>query len=453
MGRNGPAVVVAITLSLAALILGSALVDNPGFVIPLFMESVAFFLLTAWLLGRVRDLDERGFLVRVLGVAAVLRAMVMGVVYGIFNPYLFAPDTAFYRNHGQDVARFWSVGGLQPEILDRWQIGYVYLNAVVARFLDDPTWAMVVFNTFVALWTVILAYLLARACFGVVAARITAVLAAVFPSMVLWSVLNIRDALTTLIVTAVVLLGVRIYKGTKTRDLVFLVLGLFALSTLRDYMLVLVLAGLALGFLTALRPGRVLSTLVGGATIILMLVFALEQSETFTPDQLESPLQSAASLRRGLQAEAGSAFGVGYTIETPGDALRYLPVGLSYFLFAPFPWAITSLLQAFTLPEVLLWYALVPFLLVGLGGIARRESSSSLLLVGVLLVTVSSYALVEGNFGTAYRHRAQVMPLFFVFISHGIALWWVRRKARLAQQHRRSMRARLAVIPGRRVPR
>jgi hypothetical protein len=440
---------VLVSVGLAALVLGSALVENPGFVIPLFIESVALLVLTLWLLGKVRDVAQRGFLIRVLGVAAVLRAVVIGAVYGVLSPMIFAPDTGFYRAMGIDVARYWAGTGLRPEILDRWQIGYVYLNGAFARLLDDPTWAMVVLNTFVAFWTVILAYLLARACFGVVAARITAVLAAVFPSMVLWSVLNIRDAVTTMVVTAVVLLGVRIYQDAKTRDVVFLLIGVLALSTLRDYMLVLVLAGLLLGFVSALRPGRVGSTLVGGVIVVLILLFALEQSETLTREQLEAPLRSASSLRQGLQVGAGSAFGVEYSIETPGDAIRYLPVGLAYFLFAPFPWTITSALQAFTLPEVLLWYALVPFLVIGLGGIVRRDSAASMLLIGVLVVTVSSYALVEGNFGTAYRHRAQVMPLFFVFISHGLALWWAKRKARMASEQRRALEARMAVLPRR----
>jgi hypothetical protein len=56
--------------------------------------------------------------------------------------------------------------------------------------------------------------------------------------------------------------------------------------------------------------------------------------------------------------------------------------------------------------------------------------SAALVPASVLLVVVSSYALVEGNFGTAYRHRAQIMPLFFVFA--GVGLSWL--KARVITQ-------------------
>jgi hypothetical protein len=57
----------------------------------------------------------------------------------------------------------------------------------------------------------------------------------------------------------------------------------------------------------------------------------------------------------------------------------------------------------------------------------------------VLLVITTSYALVEGNFGTAYRHRAQIMPLFFLFAGVGLVAikpWF---------QKRRRMRARSVV--------
>ena len=54
----------------------------------------------------------------------------------------------------------------------------------------------------------------------------------------------------------------------------------------------------------------------------------------------------------------------------------------------------------------------------------RGRLTNVLIVLSVLVVVVSSYALVEGNFGTAYRHRAQIMPLFFVF--SGVGLSWLK---------------------------
>jgi hypothetical protein len=107
-----------------------------------------------------------------------------------------------------------------------------------------------------------------------------------------------------------------------------------------------------------------------------------------------------------------------------GSAIQYIPIGASFLLFAPFPWDIATPLQAAAMPETLLWYPLFLLSIVGLRISIRNRLTTALVPVSVLLVVVASYALVEGNFGTAYRHRAQIMPLFFVF--SGVGLSWLR---------------------------
>jgi hypothetical protein len=60
-----------------------------------------------------------------------------------------------------------------------------------------------------------------------------------------------------------------------------------------------------------------------------------------------------------------------------------------------------------------------------------RGGNLNVIPLAVLLIVTTSYALVEGNFGTAYRHRAQIMPLFFIFAGVGIVAlkpWFEQRK-------------------------
>ena len=133
-----------------------------------------------------------------------------------------------------------------------------------------------------------------------------------------------------------------------------------------------------------------------------------------------------------VEATAGGHLGVGVGAETEtvGGAIQYIPIGASYLLFAPFPWDIATTLQAAAMPETLLWYPLFLCALLGFRISVRNRATSAFVPVSVLLVVVSSYALVEGNFGTAYRHRAQIMPLFFVF--SGVGVTWI--KARVISQ-------------------
>jgi DNA replication protein DnaC len=85
------------------------------------------------------------------------------------------------------------------------------------------------------------------------------------------------------------------------------------------------------------------------------------------PEFPEPPAQSAymtleqMQVTRVDQAMWGqSAYGTQYDVSTPAGALQALPFGLVYLLFAPFPWAISGFRQLLTLPETLVWYALMP---------------------------------------------------------------------------------------------
>jgi hypothetical protein len=121
-------------------------------------------------------------------------------------------------------------------------------------------------------------------------------------------------------------------------------------------------------------------------------------------------------------ATGGSAFQDNVDISTPGRALAFLPVGIAYFLFSPFPWQMTSTLKLFSLPEMLLIYALTPAMLSGIRHALRtrfREALQILLLTALLTV---SYALGEGNVGTLYRHRAQAILFYLTFGAAGLEL-------------------------------
>jgi hypothetical protein len=89
-------------------------------------------------------------------------------------------------------------------------------------------------------------------------------------------------------------------------------------------------------------------------------------------------------------------------------------------MFSPFPWAIRGLRQTLTLPEMLVWYALMPALFRGMRSAVRHQFRVALpILVFALSLTVA-YAVFQGNVGTAYRQRTQITMFYFVFIALGI---------------------------------
>lgn len=93
--------------------------------------------------------------------------------------------------------------------------------------------------------------------------------------------------------------------------------------------------------------------------------------------------------------------------------LGYLPVGLAFALFAPFPGAGRRAQDLLPIPEMLVWYVVLVATVVALWHSRSRWRSLAPLVLfvgGTLLI----FALAEGNVGTLYRHRAMVIPFVIV---------------------------------------
>ena len=76
-------------------------------------------------------------------------------------------------------------------------------------------------------------------------------------------------------------------------------------------------------------------------------------------------LQNLQNSRQDL-ARSESGFGRDVDVSSTSGALSTIPLGMVYLLFAPFPWQITSLRQSITLPEMVIWWASFPLLVLGL---------------------------------------------------------------------------------------
>lgn len=432
MHRRQAALVVAVGTSvIIGLVLGVQMVESPEAVIPMTLEVLLLLGLTLALVRRERDRQARSWLVKVTMLALLLRmGALLAIHFGMGNAMFFALDQFNYVREGEMLSLYWQGLGPNPVLQSSRQIAYPYINGFFHLLLGEPTIGVVVLNAFAGTWAAALTFIVGREVFDERVGRVASVLVAVYPSLILWSVLNIRDALTTTIMIFVLLIAIRGRQRAPLRNLAILAGMLLLLSTFRDYMGPLVLAGIAIGYTAAVGRGRVGTTLIGGTALTLILVFTAHRFGMFSVEVIQDPLTTASQLRAGLQQGAGSAFGTGFETNTVGGALRFLPLGLAFFLFAPFPWAISSTLQLVTLPEVFLWYGLIPFTVMGFRSVMGSKSRSSLIVISVLMVVLTSYALVEGNFGTAYRHRAQVMPLFFLFTAAGAVQFKLRREAR-----------------------
>ncbi len=111
-----------------------------------------------------------------------------------------------------------------------------------------------------------------------------------------------------------------------------------------------------------------------------------------------------------------------------------MPLGLVlYFLFAPFPWQLASLRQSITLPEMIIWWASFPLLILGLWfGVKYRLRMISPILIFTAMLTLA-YSVFQGNVGTAYRQRSQLLVFYFIFAAVGFVLVKEKREEKTRQ--------------------
>jgi Ca2+/Na+ antiporter len=79
---------------------------------------------------------------------------------------------------------------------------------------------------------------------------------------------------------------------------------------------------------------------------------------------------------------------------------------------------------------MLIWWSSIPLLVLGAWFTIKhrlREIAPIVIFTSLLTLT---YSIMQGNVGTAYRQRAQLLIFYFVFAAVGFVLVKERREAR-----------------------
>jgi hypothetical protein len=259
---------------------------------------------------------------------------------------------------------------------------------------------------------------------------------AFFPSQVLWSSVAVRDPWVQWILLLLARNVAELRGRFLPTRLLSVVALIWSLTLFRSYLLYAVAGPLVLSLILGSGRDAFRNMFIG-----TLIVFGAVSADTSRQGSVEEKvqtfdLQELQRLRQWSSSDvaAQSGFAEDADISTVGGALSVLPIGLAYFFFAPFPWQAGSFRQALAIPETLWFYTLVPGLLYGLSHLlSKRFSESS----GVVLMTLTltfGYAIGQGNVGTLYRHKAQVIGFYYAFAAIGDD---VRKRARSAAAARR----------------
>ncbi|MEP6789646.1 MAG: hypothetical protein ABJB40_14500, partial [Acidobacteriota bacterium] len=199
--------------------------------------------------------------------------------------------------------------------------------------------------------------------------------------------------------------------------------------SLRFYIFYMVLVAVVGSFVVGLSS----STRSIFRTSVILVLIGVSLAFLGVGQKADVDLQNFGNLQR-IQvtrldlSRASTGFNEGADVSTNTGALSVLPIGFAYLMFAPFPWQASNLRQAITIPEVLVWWAMLPILVLGLiYTVKHRLRNAFPILIFSLLLTLA-YSISQGNVGTAYRQRTQIQVFLFIIIGAGWTVFQERRE-------------------------
>ncbi|MCU1276876.1 MAG: hypothetical protein JWM53_422 [bacterium] len=395
--------------------------------------TVCLVLGIALIMGLTRSLppSEANWLRGVVIIALLLRLGAATLFAIVPETRMFHEDAAGYEEVGMHLGDGWA-GRAPPypfmsELPNR---GYFYACAGIYYVFSGMRAAPSYFNAIIGALTVLLVYRLARRFFHPVVARMAARLTAYTPSMILWSSVALKDPIMSFLVILTLDSCVQLKRGFSFSSVLGVTIPLVLMQPIRFYMIYF-LGFAVVASLLAERGGRLVTGVpkqlfIGGTVVAMLALVGFAGSAQQNAELLT--FEHVSAFRHGMATTANSGFDAEVDISTPARALAYLPVGVGTLLFAPFPWQFTSLRASFAAPEMVVWWALLPSLVGGIAFAVRRRFSAVSPLIIFAGALTGAYALLQGNVGAAFRQRAQIFVVLFIFT----ALGWYRRKCRRA---------------------
>jgi 4-amino-4-deoxy-L-arabinose transferase-like glycosyltransferase len=413
-------------LVLTALICGGVIWFQPGLGPGAMAVCAVVSLPTLFVL--LRTTEDQNFLLRVFVLAVLIRIVLATIIMMSGMEAFFGGDATTYDIFGKSLLQSWHgdayhsarYAGFVQSGAGAW--GMLYVVAGVYQVIGENRFAVQLINASVGASTAVVVYYVAKTLFNNVrVSRVAAVLVAFFPSLILWSSQALKDGLIILALALGILATLRLMEKITAGYVLVLTGCLLGLLSLRFYIFYMMVAAVAGSFFLGMKKLNAQAFMQRFVAIAVMgLAFTWFGVLRYAGMQFSRYADlRVIQMSRTDQANAGSGFGKDVDVGTTEGALTAIPIGLVYLLFAPFPWDVATLRQSITLPEMFIWWAAFPLLVLGLWyALRHRLRQVSPIVIFTTMLTLA-YSVFQGNVGTAYRQRSQLLVFYFIFVAVG----------------------------------
>jgi 4-amino-4-deoxy-L-arabinose transferase-like glycosyltransferase len=394
-----------------------------------FLAILLALIWNTFIVSRIRanfPREEARFLTRTYTTTVLLRYTLAVFLNAYAVDYSFTMtfwgDSGTYDAFGYMIAQAWSGDGAIGPLIGTMH-SFAYVVGVVYYVFGRNQLLVQLLNGTLGGLAVIVIFAIARELFDSQVARWAALFMAFFPQMIFWSAAMYKDPAVILAIAVSMYALLKLRSAFGIGHLVMFLTSLLALMFLRFYIFYFV-AFATLGTFPFAQKRRAVASIVAQAALVASFAAAFSavaDREMVSQQTAYFDLEKVQVSRMDLARSARSGYGAEADVSTPLGALRVLPTGFLYLMFAPFPWSISGIRQALTVPETLVWYALMPALVRGLVYTLRHSFRNALPILVFAGSLTLAYAIFQGNVGTAYRQRTQISMFYFIFIGVGLA--------------------------------
>lgn len=356
--------------------------------------------------------------------------------------YLKLGDSDFYSDRAYSLAEY-ARGGREAVLLVSMKKprphGYLYAMGSFYYLFGFSPISVKFLNCLIGALLGPLVFFLAQACFDRWVGRVSSFLVTFLPSLMLWSASNLKDPIFITLTTFLFLLLVKIQQAeTPWKALRCAALAvptaLLHMTLRSDTGFSWALLGCAALCYVLARihwPGRIILA-AGAGWLVAARWSQLFEKVAFAFYRHLGNVDTVSTPNSMTYRYLPPAFYVGgVDIFAEASKMRdNIPLFLStlgkavgHYLLEPTPARMGAASMAMVHPQMVVWYALLPFALVGallsFGGNFRRSG----FLAATLAVWILIGSLACGNVGLVFRVRDMVTPFVIIVAAAGLCRW------------------------------
>lgn len=411
---------------------------NPRYLAGFLLVPLICAIAIAWTFI-LAEPEEQAWLIRLCIGALMVRLLASFGLEFIWPSFESSSDGAAYGPHAAALAETWQrIGFAKYADVITTPVGapgYVYFSAATFWLMGYNTLFIKLINGLFAALAAVYTYKLGKHFFDASVGRFSATITAFMPSLILWTSQNLKDSMVLFIsMWALWVAAQGLNWGVYRIPLLGILIALLATIRVETAIGLGVVIALTITFQQSANWGaRIFFSIMG---IGVLGVTLATSGYGFLGEDFVSQKLTLESInaKRQVTAYGGSAIEDSGDITSIGGFIIYIPQAVTNFLLRPWPWEATrSLTQMMTIPESLfLWYPLFVFALIGLFHCWRTQAVRTILLWVYMLAATIAAAPQYGNLGTAYRHRIQLWPCYFILAAVGWRVWRQRRQSTTA---------------------